>query len=284
MGGALRSLGNATSAIFVNPAAMVETRVYHVEALAQISPEARRQVYGGVVSDSVTGRLAGSISVLGGFIDGDGTDRSYLDARVALAYPITDRLFLGLTGKYAKIFQEGRLGAGGLGNSAVSGGLRDADDGDGGYLASVDEFTFDAGLILKVSDAVYISAVGQNLTYPKHGLLPTTVGGGVGIGTQDFSVEVDALADFNSYLDPSMRLMVGGEYLVANHFPIRLGYRFDQGAKQHALSGGLGYVGNEFAIEASVRRALADPGATTVFFSLSYHLEAAGLTRSPAEM
>ncbi|EYF05584.1 Hypothetical protein CAP_3132 [Chondromyces apiculatus DSM 436] len=287
MGGALRSLGNSTSAIFLNPAAMAETRVYHVEGLAQVSPEARRQVYGGVVSDSVTGRLAGSIAVVGGFIDGDGFDRSFLDARLALAYPITERLFIGLTGKYARIYQEGTLGAGsagGLGESAASGGLRDPDDTDGGYLPIVDEFSFDAGLVLKVSDSVYLSAVGQNLTYPGNGLLPTTVGGGVGIGTTDFSIEADALADFSSYLSTSMRLMVGGEYLVGNHVPIRLGYRFDQGAGEHSLSGGLGYVGNEFAIEGSVRRALADPGATTIFIGLSYHLDAAGLTRSPAEL
>src|SRR4051812_21486873 len=65
MGGALRAMGNGTSGIFLNPAAIVETRVYHIEALAQISPETGRQVYGGTVVDTVTGRLGGSVSVLG---------------------------------------------------------------------------------------------------------------------------------------------------------------------------------------------------------------------------
>ena len=281
MGGALRALGNSTAAMFMNPAAMAETRVYHIEALAQISPEARRQVYGGVVADSITGRLAGGISAVGGFVDPDGLDRSYLDVRVGLAYPITDRLFVGLSGKYAKIIQEGTLRTGGLGESALSGGLRD-EAGDG--LASVDEMTFDAGIVARVSDSIYVSAVGTNLTYPAHGLLPTTFGGGIGLGTSDFSIEADAIADFSSYLDTTMRLMIGGEYLAANHFPIRLGYRFDQGAQEHAISGGLGYIANELAIEASVRRALASPGATTIVVGLTYHLEASGLTRAPAEM
>src|SRR6185436_14897843 len=57
MGGALRALGNGTSAVFVNPSAMVETRVYHLGAFAQITPETGRQIYGGTVVDSVTGRL-----------------------------------------------------------------------------------------------------------------------------------------------------------------------------------------------------------------------------------
>src|SRR5688572_15192717 len=52
MGGALRALGNGTSSIFLNPSAMVATRVYHVGALAQITPETGRQMYGSTVVDS----------------------------------------------------------------------------------------------------------------------------------------------------------------------------------------------------------------------------------------
>jgi hypothetical protein len=281
MGGALRALGNGTSALFLNPAAMVETRVYHIEALAQVSPEARRQVYGGAVVDSVTGRLAGGIAVVGGFVDPDGFDRSYIDARIGLAYPITDRLFVGLSGKYAKITQDGTLRTGGLGASRASGGLVDPEGG--GRLALVDEITFDAAVTVKATDSIHIAAVGQNLTYPAHGLLPTTLGGGIGFGTSDFSVEGDALADFSSYSETTARLMIGGEYLAGNHFPLRLGYRYDQGAKMHALAAGVGYVGTEIAVEAGVRRTLSDPGATTIVIGISYHLEASGLIRAPTD-
>lgn len=279
-GGALRALGNGTASLFVNPSAMAESRVYHLEALAQVSPEARRQVYGGAVVDSITGRLAGGLSVVGGFIDPDGIDRSFLDARIALAYPISERFFVGLSGRYAKIHQDNTLKEGGLGASDVSGGLVDP---DGGRLALVNEVTFDAAVTVKVADTVHLAVVGQNLTYPNNGLLPTTLGGGVGVGTSDFSIEGDGVADFNSYSETTARLMVGAEYLAADHFPIRLGYRFDQGAEQHSISGGLGYVGAEFAVEAAVRRALSDPGATTVVFGLSYHLESTGLTRATTD-
>jgi hypothetical protein len=136
---------------------------------------------------------------------------------------------------------------------------------------------------LKASDAVHLAVVGTNLTYPNNSLLPTTFGGGVGVGTNDFSIEGDGVADFNSYSETTARLMLGAEYLAADHFPIRLGYRFDQGASTHAISAGLGYVGAEFAVEASVRRTLADPGATTLVFGLAYHLESTGLTRAPTD-
>ena len=118
---------------------------------------------------------------------------------------------------------------------------------------------------------------------PLTGLLPTTVGGGSGFGTDDFSIEVDGLADLNSYRDATYRLMAGGEYLVADRFPLRAGYRFDQGAGQHALSLGAAYVGTQFAVEGTVRRALAGGGPTTFVVGLSYHLESSGLTRASSE-
>lgn len=277
MGGALRALGNGTSAIYLNPAAMVETRVYHLEAFAQITPETGRQVYGGTVVDSVTGRLAGSISVVGALMDPDGLDRSAIDVRLGLAYPISERFFIGLGGRYAKITQSG---IGPLGDSKVSGGLKDP---EGGRYAIVNTVTFDAGLIVKPTDSVYLAAVGQNLTYPNNGLLPTTVGGGIGYGNENLSLEADGLADLNSWGKPKARLMVGGEYLLINHIPLRLGYRFDQGANLHTLSTGLGYIGNEFSIEASVKRILADQtrGSTTMVFSVAYFFESSGLTRTP---
>lgn len=284
LGGALRALGNGTSSIFLNPSAMVETRVYHLQGIFQGTPEARRHMYGGVVVDSVTGKLAGAISFVGGFVDADGLDRQSLDARVGLAYPITERLFVGVAGRYAKITQDGTLADGGLGDSPISGGLLEEEEGEiVGRHSFVNEFTFDAAITVKPTDNLYIAAVGQNLSYPDHGLLPTTVGGGVGIGTADFSIEVDGLVDLNSYRDATYRLMAGGEYLAADHFPLRAGYRFDQGANQHALSLGVAYVGTQFSIEGAVRRALAGGGPTTFVIGLSYHLESSGLTRAPAE-
>jgi opacity protein-like surface antigen len=99
----------------------------------------------------------------------------------------------------------------------------------------------------------------------------------VGYGTEDFSVEVDGLADFNSWLDISGRVMAGGEYLIADHFPVRLGYRFDQGAMSHAVAGGFGYLDPRFSVEASVRRTLVGPSATTIMVGLAYFLESSGL-------
>ena len=53
MGGALNALGVSTASLFLNPANMPLARVYHLEALAAYSPEAKRQTYGPAIVDSV---------------------------------------------------------------------------------------------------------------------------------------------------------------------------------------------------------------------------------------
>jgi hypothetical protein len=300
MGGALRALGNGTSAVLLNPADMLETRVYHAGGLVQGTPETKSLTFGSAIVDSVTGKLAGGLSLMGGWVDsGDDPgrlNRSLVDVRVALAYPITDRIFLGVAGRYAKISQLAAdtpfsrplrddesnelIDDAPFSRDLVAGGLVDTADAKSRY-SLVNELTFDAGLTIKATDNVYLGALGQNLTYPNHGLLPTIVGGGIGFGNQNLSIEVDALADLTSWGKPKVRAMIGGEYLVGDHVPIRLGYRFDQGAKLHTLSFGGGYIGAEFSIEAALKRTLSSPeGATTLLFSLEYFFEAPGLVRA----
>jgi hypothetical protein len=277
MGGALRAAGNGTTAPYMNPAGMALARLYHIEAQAQITPEYGRQVYGGTVVDSITSRLAGGLGIQGGFLDPDGIDRSWIDVRIALAYPLTDAFSMGFGGRYLKVVQDG---LGPLGDSKASGGLRDP---DGGRFALENVPTFDAGFAVKLGEIVRLGVAGQNLSYPDDGLLPTTFGGGVAVATDDFTIEADGLADFTTYEDVAPRLMLGGELLLADAVPIRAGYRFDGGAESHALSAGVGYLGREFSIEGAVRRTIVGPEATNIVFSIAYFLESTGITRAGDE-
>ena len=285
MGGALRALGNGTSAIFLNPANMPLTRLYHLEASGQFTPEATRALGSITAVDSITSstRVAGGASFTAGVIDPKGLDRVFTDVRSAVAYPFGDRFYLGLGVRYLRMIQDG---FGILDNSAtktyspVSGGLVDT---AGQRQAFVDTFTFDAGATVRIGQSLHIGVVGQNLTHPGNTLLPTTVGGGIGYGTKDFSIEADGLADFDSWSTVKWRAMAGGEYLVANKVPIRLGYRYDQGANVHAISGGIGYVSTEMSAELAVRRTLSSTiNSTMIGLSLTYHLESSTLLASRA--
>jgi hypothetical protein len=278
MAGSLRALGGGVQGLFLNPANMGIQRVYHLAAIGQWLPEASRQLYGGAIVDS-TRRLSGGLSVIGGFQDPDGIDRSHIDVRAGLAFGISKAFHLGLGGRYLSLNQEG---LGPLGNSRASGGLLDVDDPPDGRNALVNTVTFDAGLGIAATDSLHIGLVGQNLSFPDNGILPTTVGGGIGYGGDDFSIEVDGVADFNSWAEVSPRINAGAEYLIADAFPVRLGYRFDMLAgsglgTSHQLGVGSGYVDPRFSVEFSVRRTLVGPAATFLAASAAFHMESLGL-------
>jgi hypothetical protein len=287
MGGALRALGNGITALYLNPANMALTRVYHIMALAQIWPEARRQTYGAAAVDSVTNRVAGGVGGNYGVLDPDGVDRQWTDGRVALAFPLSDRFYAGLTGKYLRLREDGFPRAGfGLPASLASAGLP--------QNAIIDGVTFDAGITVKPTDGLFIGLVGSNLTNTGNGFVPLTLGGGIGFGTNDITVEGDFAADFTTFTNATgqsrttTRFMAGLEYLAGDHFPLRLGYRYDQGQHTHAISAGIGYIDPQFSLDFAVRRTVSwnDPygPVTTFVIDLQYFVESTGITRNPGDV
>ena len=273
MGGALRAFSNSTDALFINPANMATSRVYHIGALAQIWPEASRQSYGAGIVDSIVSasRLAGGVGGSWTRQDPDGVDRSDIDLRFALAYPFSDHLFLGAAGRYLSLKQSGfPRGVYDLHPSLAAGGLKGK--------PIVQDITFDAGMTVKPIQELAFSLVGYNLTDPGHGLLPLTLGGGAAFGTEDFTVEADVLGDYNTRIVNTVRAMGGGEFLAGNHFPLRGGYRYDQGAKSHAVTLGLGYVDTAYAVDLSMQRVVVGETATAIVVGFTYHVESSGLT------
>ena len=221
MGGALRALGNAVTGLYLNPANIALTRAAHLQADAQIWPQASRQSYGASIVDSVTGRLAAGVGGHYNVLDPSGVDRKWTDARLALAFPLSDKFYVGATGKYLKLRENGLSAPKfGLPASPASGGLDQE--------PIVDGLTFDLGLTVKPSNQLLIGLLGSNLTSPGNGYQPTSLGGGVGIGTDDMTIEGDVVADFTTFTKAdgssrtTMRAMAGFEYLAADHYPLRL--------------------------------------------------------------
>ncbi len=268
MGGAAQAWGGSTTALMNNPANLALFRVYHLEGLATFSPEARRQSYGGAVTDSSTSRLSGGFAGTWSQMDPDGLKRRWTDLRLALAYPFGDRLSFGVTGRYVRLSQN--TASGPLGASLASGGTSDE--------PIVNELTFDAGGAVQITEQLRIGVTGRNLTAPGTALLPLAVAGGVGWSNQTVTIEVDGLVDFTTRDSARGRLMAGGEVLIADRVPIRLGYRYDDVMKTHAVTAGAGYVDRRFSVEAGGRRDIvADHPATTVAVGLRFFIDAAGV-------
>jgi len=269
--GALRANGSGITSIWGNPAGLAQAQVYHVGALAGIWPEAKKQSYGVGAMDSVTSRLAAGLGFVWSDQDPDGIKRQSQDLRLALAYPFSPQVSFGLTGRYLKLEQNG---LGPLGRSYASGGLQDE--------AMLETFSFDGGLRVAPTENFSFGLLGTNLSNPGNGLQPTTVGGGLGIGSRDFFVEGDVLADFTTWQKTTTRAMGGAEFLAGGNFPLRVGYRYDGGAKNHAISGGLGYIDQTFSVEFAARRSVSGDEYTALFFSIQYFVESSGITRAPS--
>ncbi|HEX2734442.1 MAG TPA: hypothetical protein VHM70_22695 [Polyangiaceae bacterium] len=270
LGGAVRAIGSSVDGLYVNPAGMATTRVYHLMGGVQIWPQARRQTYGGAAVDSVVNRqrIAGGIAANWTTQDQDALDRGSFDFRFGMAVPLSDKLFAGATFKYLSLTEGGAPANVGLQPSLASGGL------SGNPIVS--QITFDAGLTARLTDQVWLGAVGTNLTDPGNRFLPLTFGGGLGYGTDQFSLELDAVSDFSTYDQTRWKMMGGGELLLADSFPVRAGYRYDEGLGSHSISGGLGYVAPEFALEGGVRGVVVGQRSLTVVIALRYHLDSGG--------
>jgi hypothetical protein len=278
MGGAARAYGWSTSAIDSNPANVSAQRVYHAELLGGLDTKAHRLQYGATVIDGITSKLAMGLQAVRttqGNTD-DVYQRTSTDIRLNGSYPLGDRFFLGVTGRWLRTAQDG---LGPLGPSAVS---------KSGGDANATVYTFDAGFLLALSESLRIGVVGYNLTAPKGGIAPLMVGGALGFRAGEFTIEADTVATDPTYWGTwKMRYQGGAEYLVADRYPIRAGYVYDAGAKRSSLSGGLGYVEKQFAFDFGVRGDLSSPdvaGKALVFVvGLRYFVESgAGDQSGPA--
>jgi hypothetical protein len=275
MGGALNALGVSTAAISLNPANMPLARVYHLEAVGAVSPEAQRQTYGLAIVDSVlnSSRVSGGVGGTWSEMDPSGTHRVWTDVRAALAVPLGDYFSVGATGRWLQVDQA--VAAGPFGHSLASDGTTNSSVFNG--------FTFDAGATASLGDNLRIGVVGHNLTNPSTSLAPTMGALGIGYATQIFALEADGLLDFTTYHTVQGRVMGGGELFLGDRYAVRAGWRFDTGTRLHTPSLGFGYVDPRWSVELGVSHDLTGNHASTLaVLSLRYFYDATG-SSTPAD-
>lgn len=275
MGGALNALGVSTAALYLNPANLSLARVYHLEALGALIPEAQRESVGVAVVDSVlnTSRLAGGVSLDWSQFDPNGIHRIWTDVRAGLAMPVGDHLAFGATGRWLRANQS--VDAGPFGTSLASGGAPAAPLYNG--------VTFDLGATAVIVDGLQVALVGHNLTNPGTPIAPTTAAAGIGYTTPTFAVEADGLLDFTTWGRTEGRVMGGAEAFVADRYALRAGWRYDTGMAVHSPSLGFGYIDPKWSAEFSIRHDLmSEHSSTLVVLSLRYFYDPTGGT-TPAD-
>ena len=251
-----RATAQGTSALAYNAANIGMAPLYHIETMAGFVPGDRAWMYGGAIVDSVTSKMAAGLSFHGFYGSGDRAYRGY-DGRLALGLPLSPKIGLGASARYVNLRSR-----------------RENAEGET-VGAGVNAFTLDASIRVTPVEGLHIAVLGNNLIRTDSPLAPTTVGGGIGyaFGTV-FTASGDILVDLTTFAKAELLLGIGLEYLAGESFPLRVGYRRDQGRNLHQVTAAVGYVDQAFGIDIAMRQDVAHgDNDTQILMNLRYHAQ-----------
>jgi len=241
LGTGQRASSISTSALAYNPAALVLGKLYHIEGLLDYMPDLKTVALGGAVIDSATSRVGAGFG-LRGFLGSGGMGG--IDGRLGLAFPFSDAVSVGLTGRYINVGDD---------SPSVAGVARAARLAKG--------FTMDASLRFAPLPAVQLDIASYNFINLESAYAPVMVGGGGAIALGEIAqLGADLLVDLSTFKKPDVTLGGGAEVFAGRTVPIRAGYSYDTKREQHAISFGLGYTDASVGCDISLRQVLSGVG------------------------
>ena len=256
MAGAMVAGPAGTSAIYLNPATISMSPLYHFEGMYQFTARENMHMGGLSVADSVTTVVGAGLSFNYSGIDQSRTKHQAYDARLSLSGAIGKMFFLGATGRYLRLEQNiesSKWGPVGRPALPASGSQQ------------VDGFTFDAGAALKLGEMISLGVAGYNLTHTQSVFAPIALTGGVAVSLMEMLLlEADVKTDFTSHDEAGVDIRVGGELFLAGALALRAGYLYDVYFNMHALSLGAGYVHSRFALDAGFTQEFRHNGRIAV--------------------
>lgn len=256
MGGAHRGVGTSNDTLFLNPAGMALFKRYSVELGYGYSPYTNLSDVSISAVDSRSGPVAGGLAYTYTRGDGEGTDAGLHRIIVGAAYALSDYIAIGITGRH------------------VRGAFNDGDKRRNPKL-----YTGDVGLMLRLA-GLGIGVTAQNVIKDDlTRLVPLTFGVGVGYTSGLFTLAADFDINSRNPDHTLERYHVGGEYFIANAFPLRLGYyrapftRKDGVAKtENVLTAGTGWVSESGALAISFERSFERERNWGMVTSLQFYL------------
>jgi len=169
---------------------------------------------------------------------------------LALAYPVSPRVFLGSTLKYFHFESN-------MTNMPSSSG-----------------FNEDAGMTVRLTDLVNVGVAGYNLWGAESADFPRAVGGGVfAHPTQSLAISFDSRWRTDG---TGARYGGGAElFLRTNNgqtgFPIRAGALRDNSLGETYVSGGLGIASMKYSLDVGARRAISGGDDTMIIASMRFY-------------
>jgi hypothetical protein len=248
-----RASATSTAAVALNPAGLSIGRNYHIEGSVQMDPQVERFGFGATLVDSFSGPVHAGASFR--YIQGNGVSGpGGYDGRLSLSLPLGDSFGLGVTGRYVSFWREGSSNA----------------------PPFAEGITFDAAARVTPVAGLHIAAFGYNLIDLGSSLVPRQAGGSISYTYDNrLTLAFDGIADLGTFENPDGSLRPEGLFGGAGEYftgevPIRVGYYYDTGRDLHVLTGGLGYITEDFGVEVSLRQQVNRTQLTTILASFRY--------------
>jgi hypothetical protein len=242
MGGAYEALGYGAETIGGNPAALSLYKRYQIEATGSWDiPQGYG--FGSLGIADSTNPLAAGVSYH--FATFGGAKRSYAHiTTLALAYALGELIHLGFTTRSYVLVGDSNLNA----------------------------ISINAGVIAKPVSFMTLGFSGHNLI----GVYNTNVSRYfvASIGFQiagQLTPAFDLRMDFNQ-VNPRLAYHGGIEWLIAETFPIRIGYQYDGIANHQYLSGGIGWFSSGSGIDFAYRHELGGTEGRMISLTLKLQL------------
>jgi hypothetical protein len=230
--GAYRGIAAGNDGIFTNAASLAARRRYSIEGtwlLNRFAGQTAFQAFNASVVDSETARFTGGISYTR-VLSGPWIGNLF---HVPLAFPVSQRLFLGVTGKYQS-----------LGGPA----------GDTMRAAN-----FDLSGFWLPAGGFALGVAGYNLLDAGHvSQQPRGIGVGASYGDdRSYHVAIDWRGDFERQGKLTNLFAIGGELLLGDLVPVRASFLKDETRNASFWSAGLGIVTSSgFAIDVGYRQGI----------------------------
>jgi hypothetical protein len=251
LGTGSRASSVSTSALAYNTAGLPKARLYHIEGDVDYQPNNDVVVLGASVVDSVTSRLAAGLSFRGSIANSD-QGYSGIDFLLGLGYPFADQVSIGVSGRYVNLWH---------------------DTGPRSERWQTKGLTMDTSLRVQPVEMLELAFVAYNVIDRNSQYVPVTLGGSSALILGNaFNIGADCLVDISTF-DKAQFLVGGGlEYISGGTLPLRIGYAFDSGRETHAITGGVGYLGDKFSADLALRQQVAGGNHTRLMAGVRIHI------------
>jgi hypothetical protein len=310
MGNSLRAEASGALGPLLNPAGMALNKGYTIEAMYSFRPQDTGSQLLLTIVDSITSRVAAALyyeyihgsphfqlappgsnmqvypmpgQTLPPVADAVQADagREGHETGLSLAVALGDRFSLGATLKYLHVATTA-TNPPFKGFETVQSWTLDTTTSD----AAADGFSLDFGLSARITDALSAAVVGYNLIPLRSVEAPMAMA--IALAYRPVSVltiAYDTVIYFDKYHTPSsdptadsirrttVRTGGGLEWAIASKVPLRVGALYDNGRPGTYISGGIGYLHQQFGIDFGFRQQVQHGNETILALGVRVFLE-----------